>query len=82
MKKIYLTVAGLFLGVYGIITIFENAYFSAPFFGVQAPGFTDWVGSLPLWSFDLTDFLALIGVVVLAYGATRKEKKKKRRTRK
>ena len=81
MEKKYLAVAGTFLGLYGIIAVIENAYFSAPFYGVATPFWATWVGNLPLWSYDALDFLALVGVVVLMFGATRKPKRKGRRSR-
>ena len=81
MEKKYLAVAGAFLGLYGIIAVIENAYFSAPFYGVTTPFWASWVGTLPLWSYDALDFLALVGVVVLMFGATRKPKRKGRRSR-
>ena len=81
MEKKYLAVAGAFLGVYGIMAVIENAYFSAPFFGVPTPIWASWVGNLPLWSYDALDFVALVGVVVLMLGATKKPKRKRRRSR-
>lgn len=81
MEKKYIAVAGTFLGIYGLISVIENAYFSAPFFGVPTPSWASWVGLLPLWSYDALDFLALVGVMVLFFGATRKPKKQGRRHR-
>ena len=79
MEKKYLVIAGTFLGIYGLVAVLENAYFSAPFFGVPTPWWAEWVSYLPLWSYDLVDFLALLGVIALAIGATRKPKRKGRR---
>ena len=81
MEKKYMIAAGAFIGIYGIVAVVENAYFSAPFFGVATPSWAAWVGLLPLWSYDALDFLALVGVIILFFGATRKKKLKKKARR-
>lgn len=57
------------LGLWGILIIFENAYFAAPAYGVAVPYWAQWVGVLPLWSLDVVDTVALflvVGLVVLS----------------
>ena len=82
MKKILIGIAGAFLGLYGLVTVIENAYFSATFFGVQAPGWASWVQYLPLWTYDALDFLALVGMSILVLSSRTTKKKKKKNVRK
>lgn len=60
----------IMLTIWTAIGFFEATYFAAPFYGVTAPSWSDWVGNLSLEDLNLIDtafLVVFIGGIVLSY---------------
>lgn len=71
-----------FVVVWGFLIFFENAYFSAPAFGLAPPIWTAWIASFPLWVLDVIDTVAVFSIVALVViGAVAKRRHYRSNTR-
>jgi hypothetical protein len=75
-KEILWTLSAVLVG-WGILLFFENSYFAAGFYGVTAPWWSDWVGSLPTWWLDAVDTVMVIVLVTAILLSVRKSHRRR-----
>ncbi len=63
--KHILEALGIGVGLWGVLLVFENAYFAAPAFNVPTPTWLSWVGSIPLLWLNVIDTFAVAAIAAI-----------------